>query len=130
MPPPGMIVDGADADSGTIGSPVRPTGVKILIVGLDGADWQIAEPLIAAGRLPHLQSLRDEGAWGDIKTLTPALSPLLWTSVVTGTTADRHGIVDFLARDPRTGQKVPVSSRFRKVRALWNIFTDFVAAVE
>ena len=105
--------------------PAHPTGTKILIVGLDGADWQIAEPLIGEGRLPHLNSLREQGAWGDIKTLTPVLSPLLWTSVVTGTTADRHGIVDFLARDPRTGQKVPVSSRFRKVRALWNIFTDF-----
>lgn len=102
----------------------RETGVRILVVGLDGADWQIAEPLIERGRLPHLAALRRDGAWGNIKALTPVLSPLIWTSVATGVTADRHGILDFLVRDPRSGEKVPVNSRYRKVRALWNIFSD------
>ncbi|MDX1389692.1 MAG: alkaline phosphatase family protein, partial [Acidobacteriota bacterium] len=100
------------------------TGGKILIVGVDGADWQIAEPLIERGLLPNLAALRARGAWGNIKALTPILSPLIWTSVATGVTADRHGILDFLIRDPATGQHVPVNSRFRRVRALWNVFSD------
>ncbi|MDX1389128.1 MAG: alkaline phosphatase family protein, partial [Acidobacteriota bacterium] len=100
------------------------TGTKILIVGIDGADWQIADPLIERGLLPNLAALRERGAWGNIKALTPILSPLIWTSVATGVTADRHGILDFLIRDPATGQHVPVNSRFRRVRALWNLFSD------
>jgi len=102
----------------------QDTGVRSLIVGLDGADWQIIDPLIERGLLPNLEALRRRGAWGNIKALKPILSPLLWTSVATGVTPDRHGILDFLVRDPGTGEKVPVSSRFRKVRALWNIFDE------
>ncbi|MHC4108630.1 MAG: alkaline phosphatase family protein, partial [Planctomycetota bacterium] len=111
----------------------RQTGNRILLIGLDGADWQTAEPLIRRGLLPNLKQLRDRGTWGSIKTLTPVLSPLLWTSVATGVTADRHGVLDFLVRDAASGRLVPVNSRFRKVRALWNVFskagltTDIVA---
>ena len=102
----------------------RETNVPILLVGLDGADWQIAEPLMRNGLLPNLAALRERGAWGNVKALTPILSPLLWTSVATGVTADRHGVLDFLVHDPKSGKRVPVNSRFRRVRALWNQFTE------
>jgi predicted AlkP superfamily phosphohydrolase/phosphomutase/tetratricopeptide (TPR) repeat protein len=108
----------------TILSLQHDTGSRILLVGLDGADWQIADPLIERGLLPNLKRLRERGAWGNIKALTPILSPLLWTSVATGVTADRHGVLDFLIRDPSRGELVPVNSRFRKVRALWNLFSE------
>ncbi len=100
------------------------TNVKIAILGLDAADWEIIDPLIAKGQLPNLARLKARGAYGNIKTMVPALSPLLWTSVATGKTPDEHGIVDFLEKDARTGQPVPVPSLRRKVKALWNIFTD------
>jgi tetratricopeptide (TPR) repeat protein len=100
------------------------TGTKIAILGLDGADWEIIDPLIEAGQLPNLARLKARGAWGNVKTMTPALSPLLWTSVATGKPPEQHGIIDFLVQDAKTGQVVPVSSRWRKVKALWNIFTD------
>ena len=98
--------------------------LRLLLVGLDGADWQIAEPLVAAGKLPNLARLRSGGAWGDLRSATPMLSPLLWTSIATGKPPDKHGIIDFLVIEPRTGQKVPISSTFRKTRALWNIYSD------
>lgn len=100
------------------------TRVKIAIVGLDGADWEIINPLMAKGQLPNLARLKARGAWGNMKTMMPWLSPLLWTSVATGKPPEEHGIIDFLAKDPKTGQVVPVSSRWRKVKALWNMFTD------
>ncbi len=103
---------------------VVDTKVKIAILGLDGADWEIIEPLLAKGELPNLARLRARGAWGNMKTMVPALSPLLWTSVATGKPPEQHGIVDFLVKDPGTGKLVPVSSRSRKVKALWNIFSD------
>ena len=102
----------------------QQTGVRVLIVGMDGMDWQIADPLIERGLLPNLAALRDRGAWGNVKALMPILSPLLWTSVATGVTPDRHGVIDFLVPDPVTGQPVPIDSRYRKVRALWNLYTE------
>lgn len=100
------------------------TGARVALIGLDGADWEIIDPLLARGELPNLARLKARGAWGNMKSMNPMLSPLLWTSVATGRPPEQHGIIDFLVRDARTGKPVPVSSRGRKVKALWNILTD------
>ncbi|MBI4161807.1 MAG: alkaline phosphatase family protein, partial [Acidobacteria bacterium] len=99
--------------------------VRILLVGWDGADWGLIDPLIDSGRMPHLARLRRESAWGRIRSGSPTLSPLLWTTAATGRRPEDHGIVDFLVRDPETGRHVPISGHFRRVKALWNIFTEF-----
>ncbi|HXV76236.1 MAG TPA: alkaline phosphatase family protein, partial [Candidatus Polarisedimenticolaceae bacterium] len=109
---------------------VRATGVRILLVGVDGMDWQIAEPLIERGELPNVASLRQRGAWGEVQSLLPMLSPLLWTSVATGVTPDKHGVVDFLETDGSTGLQRPVTARSRKVRALWDTFSELGRSVD
>ncbi|HMC83482.1 MAG TPA: alkaline phosphatase family protein, partial [Candidatus Polarisedimenticolia bacterium] len=108
----------------------RETGRKIVLVGLDGADWQLIDPWIREGKLPTLRRLKEKGAWANLKSMQPILSPLLWTTVATGRRPEDHGVVDFLVRDPGTGQKVPISSRFRKVAALWNIFSEMGRKVD
>jgi predicted AlkP superfamily phosphohydrolase/phosphomutase/Tfp pilus assembly protein PilF len=100
------------------------TGLKVAIIGLDGADWDLIDPLIARGRIPNLARLKARAAWGPMRSMEPMLSPLLWTTVATGKPPGQHGIIDFLVRDTRTGKPVPVSSRARKVKALWNILSD------
>jgi len=100
------------------------TGIQILLIGLDGADWDVIDPMIAAGELPHLARLKREGVWSRLRSSVPSLSPLLWTTVATGKSPDRHGINDFLVLDPASGRRVPINSTFRKVRAFWNILSE------
>jgi len=100
------------------------TGVHLLLIGLDGADWDVLDPMIAAGEVPHLARLRREGVWARLRSAVPSLSPLLWTTVATGKSPDRHGINDFLVLDPGTGRRVPINSTFRRVRAFWNILSE------
>ncbi|HEV8335909.1 MAG TPA: alkaline phosphatase family protein [Candidatus Polarisedimenticolia bacterium] len=102
----------------------RNTGAKIAVIGLDGADWDFALPMIRKGELPNLARLRKEGAYGEIRTNNPPLSPLLWTTIATGKSPDVHGINDFLVLDAKTRRMVPISSEFRKVKAAWNIASD------
>src|SRR5262245_25621119 len=102
----------------------RETGVRLLLVGIDGADWDVIDELIARGRVPNLARLKREGAWARLRSSVPTLSPLLWTTAATGKTPDRHGINDFLVADPRTGQRVPINSTFRRTKAIWNILTE------
>src|SRR5262245_42758917 len=102
----------------------RETGVRLLLVGIDGADWDVIDELIARGRVPNLARLKREGAWARLRSSVPTLSPLLWTTAATGRTPDRHGINDFLVTDPRTGQRVPINSTFRRTKAIWNILTE------
>ncbi len=94
---------------------------KVLLIGWDAADWKIIDPLIERGEMPVLARFIEEGVMGDISTLQPILSPMLWNSIATGKRADKHGILGFAEVSPRTGMVRPVTSTSRKVKALWNI---------
>jgi predicted AlkP superfamily phosphohydrolase/phosphomutase/tetratricopeptide (TPR) repeat protein len=97
---------------------------RLLIIGWDAADWLIIDPLLARGALPNLRALVDGGVRADLRTLEPKLSPLLWTSIATGKTADRHGILGFVEPDPSgTGLRVAASTS-RRTKAVWNMLSQ------
>jgi len=102
----------------------RIPGMKVLVIGLDGADWNVLDPLLQAGKLPNLDRLARTGVRGRLRTITPMLSPVVWTSIATGVLPARHGIIDFLASTPGDAEKVPVTSGLRKVKAIWNILSE------
>lgn len=97
---------------------------KLLLIGLDAADWKVINPLMKKGYMPNLQKLINNGSSGPLETLDPPFSPMLWTSIATGKTAEKHGIHGFIEPDISSGSVRPVSSVSRKVKALWNIFTN------
>ncbi len=128
----------------------RPSALPpLLVVGLDGADWRFIDALAARGELPHLAELRRRGAGGPLETLTPTLSPIVWTTLVTGRPPARHGIEGFTTPrlrgvegslpglHPLRGvgfqrlwrwleqsgriRQAPVTSRDRRVPAFWNL---------
>jgi tetratricopeptide (TPR) repeat protein len=95
---------------------------KVLVLGLDGADWEILDRLEREGKIPNLTRLRREGAWGVLRAENPLLSPIVWTSIATGRHPEDHGIVGFLTK--RGGVEEPVRSDERRVRAFWNVATE------
>jgi len=101
---------------------VEPRG-KLLLIGLDGADWKILDRLAAAGRVPTIDRLRREGAAGVLRSEEPLLSPIVWTTIGTGRTPLEHGITGFLTI--RDGKTEPVRSDERRLRAFWNVASDF-----
>ena len=110
--------------SGGLRDELQPTtDLKVMLIGLDGWDWDIVEPLMAAGRMPTFQRLVDEGTRARLATIQPILSPVIWTSLATGREPADHGILDFLGLDAR-GETVPVTSNLRKVPAFWNVLSE------
>ncbi|WP_428558625.1 MAG: alkaline phosphatase family protein [Solidesulfovibrio sp. DCME] len=75
---------------------------KAIVVGIDGLDPGLCRALMASGRLPHLARLADRGVFGQLLTANPAQSPVAWTCLATGTNPGRHGVFDFIVRDPGT----------------------------
>ncbi len=102
----------------------KPLSKKILLIGWDAADWKVITPLMDAGKMPNLQKFADGGVVGNLSTLYPVLSPMLWTSIATGKRANKHGIHGFAEPDPQTGNVRPVTSLGRKTKALWNILNQ------
>jgi predicted AlkP superfamily phosphohydrolase/phosphomutase/tetratricopeptide (TPR) repeat protein len=101
-----------------------PPGKKLLLIGWDSADWKIIRPLIEGGELPVLAQLLKNGVSGNLTTLEPVLSPMLWTSIATGKHAYHHGVHGFTEVDPVTGKVVPVSAATRQCRTLWEMLAE------
>ncbi|MDX1390641.1 MAG: alkaline phosphatase family protein, partial [Acidobacteriota bacterium] len=94
-----------------------------VLIGLDGLDWDILDPLIASGELPNLGRLAAGGTRARLRTVVPVLSPVVWTSVATGKGPTKHGIMDFLARRS-DGSMLPVTSTLWQSKAVWRLLGD------
>ena len=112
-------LDGATAPAAA--GPLARGGRPVLFVGLDGADWELLDRYMAAGTMPNLAALAREGRHGTLTTIHPPLSPLVWTTMMTGVSPLQHGILDFTRFHPGTGQRGPITSDERRVPAVWNV---------
>ncbi|MFO0959581.1 MAG: alkaline phosphatase family protein [Isosphaeraceae bacterium] len=97
---------------------------KVLLVGWDAADWKFINPLLDAGLMPNLARLVDGGVIANLASLRPCLSPILWTSIATGKTADKHGITGFVEPIPGGAGVRLSTSTSRTTKALWNILSQ------
>ncbi len=98
-------------------------GRPVIFVGLDGADWQLLDRYVTAGAMPNLARLVAEGAGGALETIHPPLSPIVWTSMMTGVSPSEHRILDFTRFSPVSGEKEPITSDERRAPAIWNMAT-------
>jgi tetratricopeptide (TPR) repeat protein len=101
--------------------PAEPPRPRVIFVGLDGADWQLLDKLMAGGTMPNLAALARDGSRGLLLTQHPPLSPLVWTTMMTGVSPLRHRILDFTRYNPATRQREPITSDERAVPAIWNM---------
>ena len=84
---------------------------RVLIVGWDGADWEILDPLLAAGELPNLAALIERGRKGVSRSCLPSHSWAAWPTFLTGCDPAGHGVFDILEYRPGATRRLPVSSR-------------------
>ncbi len=75
---------------------------RVLIVGLDGMEPTLVEKFMKEGKLPNLSRLKETGSYARLSTTTPAISPVAWSSFMTGSHPAKHNIFDFLSRNPHT----------------------------
>lgn len=99
------------------GEPPRATPVaRVVVIGVDGLEWKVLRPLIADGRCPNLRALMERGSFGRLETIAPALSPIVWTTIATGRTAEEHGVLGFTDEE-----KNAYTAAQRKCRAVWDV---------
>jgi hypothetical protein len=96
---------------------------RVLLVGIDGATLRVALPLIREGKLPNLARIAQDGVFGPMRSHVPLISPRIWTSIATGKSPRKHGILSF-ARKGADGEQRLFQSFDRKAHALWNIVSD------
>ncbi len=121
---------------------------RVVILGLDGMDPQLAERYMKQGKLPNFRALAQQGGFARLATSCPAVSPVAWSSFMTGVDASHHNIFDFITRDPKTYEPMlssasvkpprrtlsigpwhvplgrPRITSFRRSRAFWSILGE------
>jgi predicted AlkP superfamily phosphohydrolase/phosphomutase len=80
--------------------------MRVLCLGLDGADYDLVRNLLAQGRLPTLARLSREGTFGALRSTIPAFTPTAWSSFLTGLNPAGHGIFAFTANPNRGGGRL------------------------
>ncbi len=75
---------------------------KVVVLGLDGLDYELTKKWLGEGKLPNFAKLRDQGCFKPLSSTIPPISPVAWSSFQTGTNPGKHNIFDFLTRDRKT----------------------------
>ncbi|HDS09416.1 MAG TPA: hypothetical protein ENN73_04240 [Firmicutes bacterium] len=69
--------------------------LRVLLLGIDGASWNILDPIMEEGMMPVLKSLMEKSSAGLLKSNQPYISPSVWTTIMTGKSREKHGILGF-----------------------------------
>ena len=112
---------GGGEGAGSDAPPKLAQRAPVWVIGLDGADWRYLDRLMAKGAMPELSRLVREGRRGVLTTEQPPLSPLLWTTMMTGVSPLEHRILDFARLRPDDHRPEPITSSERRAPAIWNM---------
>ncbi|MFH0983213.1 MAG: alkaline phosphatase family protein [Planctomycetota bacterium] len=102
----------------------RPKQHRVVVIGWDGATWDLIDPWIAQGKLPNLAAFREQAAFGDLRSTDPPFTFPAWTSFLTGKNPGRHGVFDFTERVPGTHQIQFVNARRVRSKTIWRLLSD------
>jgi len=120
-------------------APAQENTSRVVVLGFDGADYNLFSRYLNEGQLPNFARLQERGIFEPLMSTTPPESPVAWSSFITGTNPGKTGIFDFLRRNPDTyfpelnmtdvdppefafdliPVKAPVMTNARKGRAFW-----------
>lgn len=98
--------------------------VKLLIIGLDAATFDLINPWVAKGKLPNLAGLMSAGASGRLASVVPPITPPAWTSFMTGKNPGKHGIFDFLETHPGTYSQRYLNASSRRTKTIWRMLNE------
>jgi predicted AlkP superfamily phosphohydrolase/phosphomutase len=110
---------------GLVGAGCASPSQRIILVAIDGADWEVIDHLVAEDKLPHFKKIREQGKTGVLVSDYSSSSPAIWNSIATGVHPQKHGITTFLARSENSYYEIPVTRYNRKSPALWNILSHY-----
>ena len=99
------------------------TNRRLVVIGLDGATFDLLQPWAEAGELPNLRRLMEQGSWGPLRSVVHPFTAQAWTSMVTGCQQGKHRVFDFWERDFNTYGFRLLNASHRALPALWNLLS-------
>ena len=97
---------------------------RLLIFGIDGATWDLVEAWVEEGKLPNLARFIKQGSSMTLRSTIPASSPPAWTSIITGKNPGKHGIFDFIRREPSSYNLQSMRADFTSYRSIFDLLSE------
>ena len=98
---------------------------RVVIFGMDGASYTVLDDLVRRGIMPYLGRFMASGTRAVLSSTVPPLTPIAWTSLVTGRTPGHHGITDFFHHDGGNALLRVASTRQLCVDTVWAIVNRY-----
>jgi predicted AlkP superfamily phosphohydrolase/phosphomutase len=95
-----------------------------MIIGWDGVDWKVLQPMLDRGELPNLAALIERGAYGDCLSTVPSHSWCAWPTFMTGLNPAGHAVFDILEHKPGVSKRLPITSKSIKARTIFHDLSD------
>ncbi len=103
---------------------IKKDSNRLMVIGLDGATFDIITPMVKAGRLPTLAKLMSEGAWGNLRSTILPVTPPAWSSFMTGKNPGKHGVFGFFTNKPDTYETELTTSLSIKAKKIWDYLDE------
>jgi predicted AlkP superfamily phosphohydrolase/phosphomutase len=110
-------------------APAQEPGEKLIILGFDGVDAKLTERWMDEGELPNLAKLRQQGSFSPLRPTIPSQTPVSWSTFSTGLNPGRHGVFDFLKRDPKTYTPAFAAAEEGREPFLWGQKNPWVVGI-
>ena len=94
-----------------------------LVIGLDGADWSLLNPLMEDGAMPTLKAFVDSGVSATLESIRPTNSMSAWTSLMTGVNPGKHGVYDFIRKTDTPFTTTVTNSSVIGFPTIWETLT-------
>jgi len=97
---------------------------KVLVIGMDGATFDVIHPMVKQGKLPTLSKLMASGVSASLRSTFPPVTAPAWVSFMTGKNPGKHGVFDFCANTTHGYTRPFVSSRDIQAKTLWTLLSE------
>ena len=95
-----------------------------LLIGLDGASYDLVSKWASKGKIPNLKSLIDKGVFLRVESVFPSTSGPAWSTIVTGRAPSQHGVYDFVVRKPGKYRTRTINATDRVGKPIWTVLTE------
>lgn len=96
---------------------------RVIVIGVNGMEWDIIRPLLLRGELPSLAKLIEKGVYGKLQTLSAPNCPKVYTTIATSTPPEQNGITGFVVRG------ITANTSMLREEPIWSILSKSGATV-
>ncbi|MDY6893984.1 MAG: alkaline phosphatase family protein [Thermotogota bacterium] len=97
---------------------------KVMVIGLDGATWDLMRPLAEKGILPTFKKLMEKSVYGDLESTVPPITIPAWISFVTGKNPGKLGCYDFLVARNSLNDLRPITTKDIQAKTFYEILNE------